>query len=452
MGNWFAYLVLLIWPLVSVRLFMVYSIQVAILITLLGGYMFLPETTMIDLPMLPPLNKGTTSILAAFVGCSFIRNHKVSLLGKSKLKWLLLIYIFSPFITAMNNGEVIVVGETILPANSYYDALSVAISHVIGLVPYAIGRQFFKEAESQQIFFKIMVLAGLFYSLLILIELRVSPQLHTWVYGFFPHQFIQQFRFGGWRPVVFMGHGLKVSMFMAVSFISSLLLMQQRKRIASFSPITVVCYLFVILVLSKSLAPVLYALLVFLVFKLFSIKMQFKFSKIIVLFVLLYPVMSIMDLFPHKEMISQIKNISPERAQSLEYRFLNEHILLQHAKNKLSFGWGLWSRNRVYSEKTGEDITTTDGGWIITLGTFGIVGFIAEFGLLVFPVYRAISVYKLVRTKQEQTLLAVHTLALSFILLDQLPNASLTFWTWLFAGILMGRTEAISRDVSSMKR
>ena len=36
-------------------------------------------------------------------------------------------------------------------------------------------------------------------------------------------------------------------------------------------------------------------------------------------------------------------------------------------------------------------MSITDGRWIITIGQFGLFGFVAEFGLLILPVFRAAS-------------------------------------------------------------
>ena len=43
---------------------------------------------------------------------------------------------------------------------------------------------------------------------------------------------------------------------------------------------------------------------------------------------------------------------------------------------------------RVYDSDTRRDISVTDGHWIITLGQAGLLGFIAEFGLLTLPIFR----------------------------------------------------------------
>lgn len=71
--------------------------------------------------------------------------------------------------------------------------------------------------------FRFLVIAGLIYTVPMLYEIRMSPQLHTIFYGYFPHSFGQQARGGGFRPVVFMGHGLLVG-FLRLSSCYQLLL------------------------------------------------------------------------------------------------------------------------------------------------------------------------------------------------------------------------------------
>jgi len=78
-------------------------------------------------------------------------------------------------------------------------------------------------------------------------------------------------------------------------------------------------------------------------------------------------------------------NVSQERTQSLEFRLDNEDMLLKKAKQRWIFGWGGWGRNRVYDQQ-GQDLTVTDGQWIIQLGTHGVVGLISLYGLLLLGV------------------------------------------------------------------
>ena len=70
--------------------------------------------------------------------------------------------------------------------------------------------------------------AALIYAPLCLLELRLSPQLHRWVYGYHQHDFVQTMRDGGYRPMVFMEHGLMVSFWMAAAALTAFWLWHER--------------------------------------------------------------------------------------------------------------------------------------------------------------------------------------------------------------------------------
>ena len=71
----------------------------------------------------------------------------------------------------------------------------------------------------------------LVYSLPMLFEIRISPQLHRWVYGYFPNDaFVQQMRGGGFRPVVFFPHGLALALFTAIALLCVFIVMRARLR------------------------------------------------------------------------------------------------------------------------------------------------------------------------------------------------------------------------------
>lgn len=444
MGNWFAYAVLAVWPLIAIYLYKTSTIQVATLWTIVGGFMFLPVGVGIDLPLIPGIGKQTLPIYSALIGCWFIKNQRISYIKElGKIKYLVILFLLVPFINAHLNSDIINVVGYSLPRLTYYDGLSSAVGRFIFIIPFFMGRQFFRTYDDQLLMFKLLVVAGLFYSLLMLFEVRMSPQLHTWFYGFFPHSFMQQYRYGGFRPVVFMGHGLLVSFFTVVVLISATALWNNRIKIRQFSPPLVSYYLLFVLVLCKSVASLLYG-----VFSLFLIKgtkpkTQHRMAVFLVCLAMFYPVMSIMKVFPHQAIINIAESIDPARAQSLSVRFNNEKTLLNHARERVFFGWGGWGRNRIHSQKTGEDISTTDGGWVLTVGTLGMIGFLSQFGLLAITVFRAYTASKLLKSKSEQTLLAAHAILVGMIMIDQLPNSSLAPWLWLLAGILLGRSEDI---------
>jgi hypothetical protein len=93
--------------------------------------------------------------------------------------------------------------------------------------------------------------------------------------------------------------------------------------------------------------------------------------------------------------LSQYTN--PDRVQSLGFRWLNEEILAEKAREKFWFGWAGWNRNRVYEENwIGEivDVSVTDSLWIIAFGIRGTFGLLnLTLGLLLPPTVFAVFRY-----------------------------------------------------------
>ena len=171
-------------------------------------------------------------------------------------------------------------------------------------------------------------------------------------------------------------------------------------------------------------------------------KVQVRFAVGLVVLALLYPTLRAADLFPTQTLVEFAKKINDERSRSIEFRFNQEDQLLKHAWDRFYFGWGRFGRNRVISEN-GEDQSVTDGAWIITMGQFGFVGFLAEYGLIAIGVFRMASILKFVGSERERVLLAAMALIVAVSLVECLPNAPITPWALLLAGSLLGRAEAI---------
>jgi hypothetical protein len=149
------------------------------------------------------------------------------------------------------------------------------------------------------------------------------------------------------------------------------------------------------------------------------------------------------DLFPTTALVETAARLSADRAESLKTRFDNEAQLLDHAWQRLWFGWGRFGRNRIYNGWEGRDSSITDGTWVITLGVFGLVGFVAQFGLLALAVLRAAAALKYAPTVREGGYLAALALIVAVNIVDLLPNSSISPWTWLLVGALLGRAEAL---------
>jgi hypothetical protein len=163
-----------------------------------------------------------------------------------------------------------------------------------------------------------------------------------------------------------------------------------------------------------------------------------------------YPVLKGAGLIPIDWILEQAGKVDPERANSLRFRLDNEDILMERALEKPLFGWGSWGRNHILNPVTGMIETVTDGRWIILIGIFGWVGYLAEFGLVALPVLMLWRYGRRLGDAAHVRLIGPVALLLAINLIDMLPNATLTPLTWLFAGAVLGLAEAArSRDPSS---
>lgn len=265
----------------------------------------------------------------------------------------------------------------------------------------------------------------------------MSPQLNNMVYGFFPHSWIQHIRNGGYRPLVFLSHGLELGIFFAVCLIGTAGLLRVAPKDKRPMLWLALAWLFGTLVLCKTLGALIIAVVLLPVILLLGIRTQLMVAAIFAGLVLLYPTTRSLDFFPTERLLSFAASVgSPDRVNSLDFRFINEDMLLEHANERPLFGWGTYGRNRVFDEN-GNDISVTDGAWVILFGVFGWVGYLARFGLLTIPIL----LLMLRRRDDLHPASAALCVALAANLLDLLPNAGLTPITWLMAGAVVGRLE-----------
>ena len=440
--NLFAYIALLSWPLIALCLFQVRPVAQALLWTILGAHLLLPVGTYIKFEMIPVFDKSTIATLSALLGCLLVGKRLRFSNGFGMPEILILMVVIGPFITAGLNSDPIQVGATRLPGIGHYDAFSAVVAQFIFFVPFLLGRHILRSSADNKEVLRVLVLAGLVYSLPMLFEVRMSPQLHTWIYGYFPHSFGQQVRGGGFRPVVFIGHGLGVAFFAMTTVVAAAAFWRVGARLFNLPAVAIAGYLGIVMLLCKSLGSFVYGAVATPVVR-FPPRLQIRLAIALVSIALLYPTLRATDLFPTAHLVDMAELVSDDRARSLKFRFDQEQQLLNHAWERFTFGWGRFGRNRVYDEDSGRDMSVTDGRWIITMGQFGFFGFLAEFGLLALPVLRAASSLRYAASAHEQVFLAALALILAINVIDLLPNALLSSFTWLIAGTLLGRAEAL---------
>ncbi|MCH2163593.1 MAG: hypothetical protein MK098_02925 [Marinovum sp.] len=456
MPNAIAYLVLAAWPIVTVVMFRRLPMNLAFIWSMLIGYLILPpQPAVFDFPLMPPLHKENIPALAAFITVMSMKGIQTSLLPDSlSARVLMLVFIFSPVMTVANNGHPVYWGELVLPSLGVTDAIALTITQFLLLLPFMMARQFLYEGASQRHLICAFMLGGLAYSLPVLLEVRLSPQLNVWIYGYFQGIFSQTVRFGGWRPTVFLYHGLWVAFYMMMALVAAAAMFKFEKK-RRWTWFGAFLYLFAVLVLCKSLGSLLFAIFLVPLILFFSARFQIKVAAVIALLAIAYPVLKGTEILPSQAILDQAERIDEERSGSLRFRFFNEDILLERAYEKPIFGWGSWGRNHIWNDVSGALETVTDGRWIITIGVYGWIGFLAEFGLIVLPIFLLWREMLGRRNDEISPHIGPLSLILSINAIDMIPNATLTPLTWLLSGALLGYAEHLrrtrdERDVTSM--
>ena len=445
--------VLFMWPVVALILFKRKRRSAALAWTLVAGYLLLPTVVNFNLPLLPTVNKETMPSLAALLAILFMVrpttyaqgplapvNKSVEMPGwlpGHKLSAILfLVALFSGVLTVLTNGDRLVYGPITIPALRTYDAFSLTLVSIVNFIPLILARKYLASPEQHRQLLIVLCVAGIAYCLPALYEIRMSPQLNRIFYGFFPHSWKQHVRSDGFRPLVFLEHGLWLGIFLVGSLIATVGLYRietNRKRLYLLGA----GFLFVTIFLAKVLGSFLIAIAILPFILFFGVRLQMLMACAIAILLLVYPSARGAGLVPVEQIVSYAEKISEERSRSLAFRLRNEDILLDKANQRPLFGWGSWGRNRVFNEE-GEDISVTDGAWIIEIGSYGWIGYLSKFGLLTMPI-----ILLTLHRRRYGVTMATSTLCLVLAanLTDLIPNATLTPITWLVAGALLGRLE-----------
>lgn len=371
-------LVMFGWIPVVLYLFSRLPPRQAVVLSFLGAWLFLPQAVL-ELSGIPDYTKISATcygiLLATFI-------FDAGRFKTFRFGWLdipMLIWCLSPFTASMTNGL------------GAYDGFSSTLDQTMTWgVPYFLGRIYLSSLIGLRHLAIGIFMGGLVYVPLCLFEIRLSPQLHRIVYGAFASaDFGQTMRLGGFRPTVFMNHGLAVAAFMMASLLIGIWLWHTGtvKQIWNIPMGWLVAALFFTFILSRSTGAL--SILAIGIACLFVAK-QFRtalpvFLLIAGIAVYLYVNMAT-TAYSSDQLLETLSPIFPaDRLASLEFRFNNEELLVDHARNQFWFGWSGWNRSRVLIPGS-DRLTIQDSLWVIAFGTFGAVGLASLYTSMLLPV------------------------------------------------------------------
>ncbi len=342
------------------------------------GWMFLPQHTY-NLPSIPDYSRITAIAYGILAGTWIFNRQAFSAFTPSLVDLPMLVWCVVPFFTSLSNDL------------GAWDGIS-AMQNRMAMwgLPYYIGRIYFNDRQAlTELAFGIF-LAGLVYVPFCLYEVIMSPRLHKTIYGWHAHEFGQSIRGGGYRPVVFMEHGLMVAMWIVMAFLSGYQLLRSGWLNSNFPKYGkywkyLVALLFATMILNKSAGAIVLAIVAILFLKLIISSRSILPMLLLLSLPVLYTVLRGGGYWDGQNLLTAAGTVtSQDRVGSLYFRMRNEDMLVDKAKQRVWLGWGLHQRAFVFNDE-GKAISIPDGMWVLAFGEYGATGLTALGSILILP-------------------------------------------------------------------
>ena len=104
-----------------------------------------------------------------------------------------------------------------------------------------------------------------------------------------------------------------------------------------------------------------------------------------------------------------------------------------------------FDRAGVHEWETGRTLSVRDGHWVIVFGENGAVGYVAQLGLLAYPILAAFRARRRLRSRADLARIEGLSLIVAIHLLDLVPNGLFSYLPLFFAGSLLGAVDGLGR-------
>lgn len=428
-----------IFPLSLLLFGMLKPRRAALAVTLIG-WLFLPQVVYIA-SSFPEITKASAITWSVFLGVVVFDFQRIL---SFRPRWFDLPMALLPVgavITSLVNGLGIYDGFSAM----YIDLQEWGIR-------YFVGRLYFSNLRGAKELAYALVIGGLVYVPFCFWEIRMAPTLHHDIYGFSPHSFLQQIRFGGYRPMVFMRHGLQVALWMATTSVCAFGLWQLMgvREIKSVPMWAIFVVLAATTILCKTVGAVF--IMTVGVGIITAVKVSRSYWPVIAAacIPIVYVLLRGPGIWQGHELVTLVDTlIGSRRAASLETRIVNENMLTSHGLQRPIFGWGRWGRNRIESP-AGRDITTTDGRWVILLSSRGLWGMCGFMAVILAPPFLARYRFRdaFLATPRAGPLVLLNAM-LALWMIHNIPNTSSDPFFLMMAGgvIAITRAQTVRRRV-----
>lgn len=368
-------LVMFGWIPLVLYLFTRFPAQQAVVISYVTGFLFLPQVVKYPIVQgIPAYDKVSATGYCILLATLLFDSSRFSSFKPGWLDLPMIIWCLCPIATQFSNGL-----SPISPTTGQI---------VTWGIPYFIGRIYLNDLAGLRQLAVGIFAGGVIYAPLCLLETRIAPTLHLKLYGFHArNDFSQTIRYGGYRPTVFLEHGLWVGVWMMAAALIGVWLWKTKvlKKLKNIPIGRLLIGLIIVFILVKSTGAYLYLLMGIVI--LFIAGWLRTSIPVVILVVALSSYLYLGasgTLYTIPQVQAFVASANDDRSGSLAFRLINEQVLSQKARQRMILGWGDSGGNRIYDEQ-GKDVSITDSLWIIVFGLQGVVGLISFTAVLCVP-------------------------------------------------------------------
>jgi hypothetical protein len=382
----------LAWVPISLYFFWRYPVRVALLVNFIAGWAILPSASFmpttakfpywilgVSLPSNHFFTKASVTAITCLLGILLVDRYSVRRFRLNLWDLPMVVWCTVPLLSAFANSQ------ALIPALGGFLYQTLAWG-----VPYLAGRLYFNDTESLGLAAKALVLAGVAYVPVCLLELFTGPQIYAHLYGYEPYRWIGAQRYVGFRPVGLLEDGNQLGIWMATSALLAIWLWRHRLATAIFRiPITwISATLLVVTLLCQSGGSI--VLLFCLLF--FAFMRKSYLPRVLASLLLLGIVgaislrlsntISLRSLVEHNRVAyASARFLKQMKRGSFGWRLSQDEGHVTTALQQPLLGSGQWDWWRASSSRPWSL-------WLLAFGMYGMVGLLALECLQLLPVVR----------------------------------------------------------------
>jgi len=418
------------WIPISLILYRRMPIRKALLVNFVGGWAILPAANYVaPVPDAFPywiigtclesnyfITKATVLGFAGILGVllfdrSSFKRFRLTVWDLAMGMWLI-----APFLSGIANPE------------NYQEAWAGWLYQILAWgSPYLIGRLYFTDTNSLRLVAKSLVIGGLLYIPICLLEFPRGPWIYHWLYGYQPFQTNGADRWIGYRPVGLLENGNQLGIWMATATLIAIWLWRRKtaESILGIPIATAAIALLIVTLFCQSTGAIILLLALIPFVFVDPRHLSRTFSIVLILGILGFAIFRIGNWVSFHDLVQENRvahavdsDLRKVGKGSLGWRLKEDERHIDTALEEPILGYGQWNWWQGGIERPWSL-------WLLVFGMYGSVGLVSLEAALLIPALRAVW-FPLARSDIGYTNMR-HTLSAAILItaIDSLLNSSI---------------------------